>query len=46
MMSTIVPGLKAAGRLELESFWQAQLDGGRPSDLNQMENFKEHALPL
>ncbi len=38
--------LKAAKRLELESFWRAHLEGWRRSDLNQREYCELHGLPL
>ncbi len=41
-----MPRMKAAKRLELESFWRAHLDGWRRSDLNQREYCEAHGLPL
>ncbi len=38
--------LKAAKRLELESFWRAHLEGWQRSDLNQREYCELHGLPL
>ena len=41
-----MPGMTVGKCSELESFWRAQSDGWRHSDLNQREYCELHGLPL
>ncbi len=41
-----MPRITAGKRTELESFWRANLDGWRRSELNQREYCELHGLPL
>ena len=46
MRRVIVPRMTVGKCSELESFWRAQSDGWRHSDLNQREYCELHGLPL